>query len=409
MGSEQGMGWHWITGLARYCNLYIISEGEYRPQVEDWMADSEHKELAESMHFYWNPVSDKVRKRCWRQGNWLFYFSYEQWQKKTEQIAYQIIEKEHIDILHQLNMTGFREPGYLWRVSKQTGIPFVWGPIGGMQQFPYKYFIDGGMGFCLFYGLKHIINSWQRKSSARVKKAIIQANLLVAATHDTEYHVQQSHKRNTFLIPDAGCYIQQDIKKPCSDKPVLKAIWVGKFDFRKRLDIALKSIAATNGHDIELDVYGSGNEKQIHHTKKLIEELNIPSKVRLMGQQSHDSVQKAMQEADVMLFTSVSEGTPNAVVEAISNHLPVICFDACGMATVVDESVGRKIRFTNPKQSVIDFANALDYFYEHRDELQKCSDNCAEKAKLFSWDRKTEMMFHLYEEILTEKINQKIQ
>ena len=29
-GSEQGMGWNWVSNLARYCNLYIITEGEWQ-------------------------------------------------------------------------------------------------------------------------------------------------------------------------------------------------------------------------------------------------------------------------------------------------------------------------------------------------------------------------------------------
>ena len=35
MGSEPGMGWNWIINLAKYCEVYVISEGEYRKQCED--------------------------------------------------------------------------------------------------------------------------------------------------------------------------------------------------------------------------------------------------------------------------------------------------------------------------------------------------------------------------------------
>ena len=43
MGSEPGMGWHWIVSLAQYCDCYVISEGEFRPKVEQWMTQSENK------------------------------------------------------------------------------------------------------------------------------------------------------------------------------------------------------------------------------------------------------------------------------------------------------------------------------------------------------------------------------
>ncbi|MBQ0088268.1 MAG: glycosyltransferase family 1 protein, partial [Prevotellaceae bacterium] len=33
-GSEPGMAWNWCLNLARYCNLYIITEGEFREDIE---------------------------------------------------------------------------------------------------------------------------------------------------------------------------------------------------------------------------------------------------------------------------------------------------------------------------------------------------------------------------------------
>ena len=33
-GSEPGMGWNWILALSKYCELYIITEGEWRDKIE---------------------------------------------------------------------------------------------------------------------------------------------------------------------------------------------------------------------------------------------------------------------------------------------------------------------------------------------------------------------------------------
>ena len=30
MGSEPGMAWNWCVNLAKYCELYIITEGEFQ-------------------------------------------------------------------------------------------------------------------------------------------------------------------------------------------------------------------------------------------------------------------------------------------------------------------------------------------------------------------------------------------
>jgi len=201
MGSEPGMGWNWCVNLANHCELYIITEGEFRDKIE---AAVPTLPQGKNMHFYYNPVSDEVRRMCWNQGDWRFYWHYRKWQQKTLEIARGIIAEHHIDVLHQLNMIGFREPGYLWKIA---GIPFVWGPIGGMELVPTAYLKGAGWKTILKNRLKNMINSWQMHHQPRVLKAINRANMLVAATggaydvlHD--YH----HKENVVLINETGCY-----------------------------------------------------------------------------------------------------------------------------------------------------------------------------------------------------------
>ena len=90
MGSEPGMGWNWCVNLAKYCELYIITETEFRAQIEAKVANLPQ---GRNMHFYWNPAgkddqqTEKIRRMCWNQGDWRFYFYYKQWQKRTAEIA----------------------------------------------------------------------------------------------------------------------------------------------------------------------------------------------------------------------------------------------------------------------------------------------------------------------------------
>lgn len=34
MGSEPGMGWYWIMAQAKECEVFVVTEGEYRVQIE---------------------------------------------------------------------------------------------------------------------------------------------------------------------------------------------------------------------------------------------------------------------------------------------------------------------------------------------------------------------------------------
>lgn len=424
MGSEQGMGWNWITSLAKTgeVELYVISEGEYRSQIEDYLRSEKgkvkskelalagNKTWADNIHFYWNPVPQTTRDKCWNQGNWSFYPLYEKWQRKTADIAREICQKENIDVLHQLNMIGFREPGYLADVSKETGIPLVWGPIGGLKMFPLAYAKDGGPKMLAFNWLKNTITKWQIKHHTRVVRTLRQSAILISSIPDSYNAIKNYHGLDSVIIPETGCDFtslrhKSEKRKDKSDKSSLKIVWVGKFDFRKRLDIALKTIALLKDKDIVLKVYGTGNEDQVAYAHELARTLGIEEMVKFMGSCPNDEVTEAMRNSDIFFFTSVSEDTSTVVLEAVSNQLPVVCFDCCGMAAVIDDKVGRKVVLTNPEQSVKDFADVIVNLYDNRELLSVMSDNCVKRAESLSWDNKAKRVLEIYKELAENNNN----
>ena len=95
----------------------------------------------ENLHFYYLPVSEKIRKMCWNQGDWRFYYYYRKWQKRALDLSRKIILENEIDLIHQLNMIGFREPGYLWKITDK---PYIWGSIGSANLFPSNYLHGAG-------------------------------------------------------------------------------------------------------------------------------------------------------------------------------------------------------------------------------------------------------------------------
>jgi len=394
-GSEPGMGWNWCTHLAKYCELHIITEGEFREKIEAALPGLPQ---GKNMHFYYNPVTEEVRKMCWNQGDWRFYIHYKEWQKKTLDIAKQIVAEHKIDILHQLNMIGFREPGYLWKIKN---IPFVWGPIGGLHKFPSAYSEGTGIKMRVFNRLKNTINTLQIKYDGRVNEALKRGSLLISSTPDSYRAIKIHKKKDSVLIPETGTFISADVPTKRFYEEDFHALWVGRLIFSKLLPLALRSLAATKNKHIVLDVYGQGNESQETEAKKLATDLGVSAQIVWHGNQPHAIVQKAMREAQLFFFTSVSEATSTVVLEAVSNRLPVLCFDACGFGAIIDETVGRKIPLTNPQQSVTDFAEQLNMFFANRKLLEEMSLNCKFLQQKLSWDEKAKNVVNLYKKVLS--------
>ena len=397
MGSEPGMAWNWVSNLAKFCELYIITEGEFREKIEEVVPTLEQ---GKNMHFFYNPVSEEIRKMCWNQGDWRFYKYYKEWQWKTYLMAKDICKDEKIDVLHQLNMIGFREPGYLWKLSQENGVPFVWGPIGGLKQFPTAYLKEAGLKMQLFMRLKNFLNIWQLKHEKRVDEALKTAKLLISSIPDSYRALKKYKGLESIVIPETGCFLSEDISTSRFDTEEFHIMWVGKFDFRKQLPLALQAVALAKNPKLKLDVYGSGSVGQVEMAKRMGEELGISQQVIWYGNQKNDVVMEAMRKAQLFFFTSVNEDTSTVVLEAVSNRLPVVCFDACGMSAVIDASVGRKIALSQPSQSAHDFARILNELEGNRALLKQLSENCRQRQMELSWEVKARKVVEEYKRIV---------
>lgn len=394
-GSEPGMAWNWVKNLANYCNLYIITEGEWREDIERVV-----KELPQGarMHFYYNPVSDEVRKMCWNQGDWRFYYHYRQWQKKTLEIAEQICREHKIDVLHQLNMIGFREPGLLWKIKD---FPFVWGPVGGMELMPTGFLDGEPLKLRIAVYLKNLINSLQRRYQPNMLCALKRAGAVSAATKGVYDFVRDYHHKDIVLLNETGCY-ERDLPNK-TVKETFDVVWVGKFDYRKQLGLAIESIAKLREcTHLKLHIIGSGTESEVTRYKSLACALRVEDMIVWHGKIPNAQVQGIMRQSDLFLFTSIMEGTPHVVLEAIQNALPVVCFDSCGQSGVVNESIGIKIKVRDKKKAIEDFSQAIKMLYNDRVKVIALSNNCAHRQKELSWDKKAQIMVEMYNKVVVK-------
>ena len=391
MGSEPGMAWNWCVNLAQYCELHIITEGEFRKKIE---AELPKLPQGKNMHFYYNPVSEKIRRMCWNQGDWRFYKYYREWQYKTYEMALDIIKEHKIDIVHQLNMIGFREPGYLWKIE---GKPFVWGPVDAKEKFPVAYLAGADFKSKVFIRLKNFLTGMQLRYSNRVRKAAQKAAIVISASSESQKSFKKYFKIESPLLNETGCYPKEIPAMDKSQKETLDLLWVGKMDFRKQLSLAIRTIADLNNKNIKLHIVGGGDATSY---KVLADSLRISEQCIWHGVVTHDEVQKIMQESDLFFFTSVAEGTPHVVLEAIGNNLPVICFDVCGQGDSVNEKVGVKIPLSNPKQSIKGFSRIIEQLYHNRKAIKELSRNCRVRQQELSWENKATQMNELYNILL---------
>ena len=398
MGSEPGMAWNWCVNLAKHCELHIITEGEFRDKIELTLPALPQ---GKNMHFYYNPVSEEIRKMCWNQGDWRFYIYYGKWQKKTLEIAKEIIKQHHIDLIHQLNMVGFREPGYLWSIKEK---PFVWGPIAGLGSIPFSFLKGGGIKFTLFYLIKNQITKLQLKYSSKVNAALKKADILITATPESGDIIQKTHHIESIQINETGCSTKENTSNTRKEDSSFDILWVGRFIYTKQLKLALNVIKEIkNLKNIRFHIVGQAfKEEETQTYKSYATTLGIDNICIWHGQIPNNQVMELMRKSHIFFFTSIFEATSTVILEAIQNKLPIVCFDRCGFGPIVDSNIGRKIPLSTPQNAVKDFSREITDLYNHREQLQEMAENCSKKQQELSWENKAKQMVELYQKALSK-------
>lgn len=110
-------------------------------------------------------------------------------------------------------------------------------------------------------------------------------------------------------------------------------IFVARLDPIKDHRTAIRAIQEITRQrpDVHLLVVGDGPERD--RIQKLIDEASLQANVHLLGTR-HD-IPELLSAADLFLLTSVSEGIPLTVIEAMGVGLPVVATDVGGIGEVV--------------------------------------------------------------------------
>ena len=393
-GSEPGMGWNFVMGLSNFHELHVIVEKrKWEQPILEYL--KVYPELKANLRFYFiDKTRNKRLRKIWPPS---YYWFYKVWQKKAYKLALELDKKENFDLIHQLNMVGYREPGYLWKIEK----PFVWGPIGGLENSPWRFLPSLGIKGFIFYTGRNLMNLWQRNFSTRPKKAARRTNTsLIAATPDNQRLLYNLWDRRAEVVCEVGQ--EKDIIKILpsirilDDEP-LKIVWSGLHTPRKNLPLLFKALKKIT---IPFELHILGNGEMTKTWKKIAQKKGLDKNCNWYGWVERQKAIDIMSSGHVFCITSISDLTSTVTLEALSYSLPIISLDHCGFSHVVNDSCGIKINVSTPKKATLDFSLALKKIYEDENLRQRLSEGALLRAKDFSWESKINRLNDIYTELL---------
>ena len=393
-GSEPGMGWNFIKGLSEFHELHVIVEElKWKSDIIKYLEENSIDK--NNLKFYFiKKKRNKILRKFWPPS---YYWYYKMWQKETFNLGKKLNIIEKFDIIHQLNMVGFREPGYLWEIKK----PFVWGPIGGMENTNWKLLLKLNLKDSIFYGARNIYNFLQKSYLIRSRKAGKKENSrLISATTKNKTDIKKYWGRDSVIIPEVGNdYLNYNLINIRLSTEPLKIIWSGQHTSGKALNILLRSLAIIpNSINWELNILGAG--KMTKSWKKLSKEFDIYEKCVWHGWVERSISIDIMKKGHVLCITSIKDLTSTVLLEGLSIGLPIIALDHCGFSNVVNANCGIKIPINYPAILHKSYSDAICNLYLDEDYRKSLSYGAFERSKDFSWDKKIKKINNIYSSLL---------
>lgn len=392
LGSEEGLGWNIATEVARRCDTWVIcEERNYAPTIMKYL--SEHGPI-QGLTFVFVP------ERAWAHYMWavgLGYVSYNLWHRRALVVARKLHAQHNFDLVHQVNVIGFREPGYLWKL----GVPFVWGPVGGMQNCPLRFLAEVGVSAGLAELIRTAVNRFQLQYSPRVRKAARRATALLAANSHSQRKLAQIINSEPILLSEVHAEPSPvSAKKSRTGGWTLRILWSGKFLPIKALSLLLRALADLP-EDVQFQLRVVGDGPQRDRWQHLARRLAIDDRIDWVGWRPHKEALAQFSWADVSVFSSLRDTTGTVVVESLSHGTPVICLDHHGAGDLVDETCGIKIPVTNRRQVIADLRDALVFLAGSPDELHKLEQGAVQRAQDYLGRRQGEKVLRVYRDVLT--------
>ncbi|WP_435011871.1 glycosyltransferase (plasmid) [Tundrisphaera lichenicola] len=136
----------------------------------------------------------------------------------------------------------------------------------------------------------------------------------------------------------------------------------GRLSAEKGFDLLIRALGALleSGRDLTLLVAGEGDERA--RIEALIGELSLGDRVRLMGFQA--DVLPLFEAIDVFALSSLREGLPNVVLEAMAIGVPVVATRIAGIHRLIREGENG---LTVEPGSVDALARAIGWLQDHPD------------------------------------------
>ena len=377
-GSEAYVGWQAVNILRREHELVVLTSVWCREAIEKAVKTGEGWERVRFVY-----VDEKRgEKPCHpnrliaRLQSWI---DYRRWCKDAKEMAQQLILQERFDLAHHVTYAS-------WRMGSPLaglGIPWIWGPIGGGEEFPWllaPLLSPIAFGF----ELARLISNWVGLLSSAPRHAARTATFILPNNRETESLVTKlGAKREkvrllaqSFLTEKGLARFRAEGKRDPQSVGRLEIVAGGNLEGRKGVAIAIRALALAKSKGVPFRYRYFGRGPELVHLQRLVGRLRLDDEISFLDSLGGEEYSAMMKEAHVYLLPSLREGVPVTQLEAMAAGCVPVVAD-CGGAGPMAGSAGVKAVSVGSAKSMAEEIDSLLLRYWTEPQFwEKQSESC---------------------------------
>ncbi len=181
---------------------------------------------------------------------------------------------------------------------------------------------------------------------------------------------------------------------------VFTLLSVGRLVWEKAYHYLIETCRILRDEGVKFRCLLVGDGELREELESLIEKYDLGSHIELLGSVFQEKIQDYYQQADAFILTSVSEGLPVVLMEAMAKELPVIASDITGIPELLDDGVNG---YLIPAKQPQAYADAVKKMIENPQQRVAMGQKGREKVLAeFDIEKNTQQLHDIYHSQLKE-------
>jgi glycosyltransferase involved in cell wall biosynthesis len=392
MNMETRIGWNRAVAAARDYDTTVVHSAEFsseelaRKAASMGIPASNLKFVAVKSWMEWVPLPCDA----------LYWAGYRAWHDAALKVAFAIHHETPFELVHLVSYCGYREPGQWWKLE----IPFIWGPVGGTQNFPTNFLRKIAVGSSIREAIRNYMNDWQLYRSNRIRLAAQKAHTVFAASSEAQRDMLRGTGVHCTRLLETAVYPLHPT--PCREldrtRP-FRILWSGRLREWKALPLLLEALAQLPSDlKYELRVMGVGSSET--RWRKIAGRLKIAQHIQWIGWPSYSEGLKQYSWADAFAFTSLRDTSGTGLLESLAAGTPIVGVNHQGAHDIMTPQCSIPVSVDSPTMAVEGFKNAIIRLAGDPVLWRRLSEGAVNRTVHFSWERLSDEIDAAYESAL---------